>query len=103
VWYSKPILTPVKAVDQSQHATMAKNVVLLIVFRIIQKRSCKEIKIFSESGIPLKLEQQGLKFSSIQQNQFKFLYLLINDCLWKHNKHLFCMAKSQKDGKNNHK
>jgi len=28
----------------------------------------------------LKMEQPGLKFNAIQQNEFKFLYLLINDC-----------------------
>jgi hypothetical protein len=61
------------------------------------------MKIFSECVIPLKLEQPGLKFKGLPQTQFKFLFLLINDCRFKHNKPLFCMAKSKNDGKNNHK
>ena len=53
------------------------------------------MKIFQQSDIPLKMERQGLKFNAFQQNQFKYLYLLINDCGLKHNKPLFCMAKSK--------
>jgi hypothetical protein len=45
VLYSKPIFTAANAVDQSQQAKMAKNVVLLRIFFIIVSINAKVKKL----------------------------------------------------------